>query len=164
MAIPDYQILMLPVLTIAGEGEQRVPTAAQVIADRLGLSEEDREEMLPSGKQRVPHNRVHWAKFYMSKAGLIDNPKRGVFIVSAAGKALLATQPKRIDTEMLKTLPTFAEFNGNSGVSSESDQAVVAATASDARPEEQIDAAHAVLTAALKADFFLTCPTTSSRQ
>lgn len=30
--------------------------------------------MLPSGRQRILHNRIHWAKFYMSKAGLIDQP------------------------------------------------------------------------------------------
>ncbi len=93
MAIPDYQTLMLPVLSIAAKGEARVPAAAQIIADQLGLTDDEREEMLPSGKQRLLHNRVHWAKFYMSKAGLIDSPKRGVFIASAAGQALLATKP-----------------------------------------------------------------------
>lgn len=154
MAIPDYQKLMLPVLSIAAEGETRVPVAAQIIADRLGLTENEREEMLPSGKQRLLHNRVHWAKFYMSKAGLIDSPKRGVFVASSAGKTLLATQPERIDVETLKTFPAFTEFYGQAGTAVEPDQvaAAVAATNSDATPEEQIDAAHAVLTAALKAD------------
>ena len=154
MAIPDYQTLMLPVLTIAAEGEARVPAVARVIADRLGLTEDEREEMLPSGKQRLLHNRVHWAKFYMSKAGLIDSPKRGVFVASPAGMALLATKPDRIDVDTLKTFPAFAEFYGQAGTGVEPDQvaAAVAATNSDATPEEQIDAAHAVLTAALKAD------------
>ncbi len=154
MAIPDYQKLMLPVLSIAADGETRVPEAAQIIADLLGLTEDEREEMLPSGKQRLLHNRVHWAKFYMSKAGLIDSPKRGVFVASSAGKALLATQPKRIDVETLKTFPSFSEFYGQAGTGIKPDlgAAAVAATNSDATPEEQIDAAHAVLAAALKAD------------
>ena len=154
MAIPDYQTLMLPVLTVAAEGETRVPIAAQVIADRQGLTEDEREEVLPSGKQRLLHNRVHWAKFYLTKAGLIDSPKRGVFVASSAGKALLATQPKNIDVETLKTFPAFAEFYGQAGTGTEPDQvaAAVAATNSDATPEEQIDAAQAVLAAALKAD------------
>lgn len=76
---------MSPVLTVAAEGETRVPLAAEKIVDRLGLTEDEREEMPPSGKQRLLHNRVHWAKFYMSKAGLIDSPKRGVFVISSAG-------------------------------------------------------------------------------
>lgn len=154
MAIPDYQTLMLPVLSIAAKGEARVPAAAQIIADQLGLTDDEREEMLPSGKQRLLHNRVHWAKFYMSKAGLIDSPKRGVFIASAAGQALLATKPGHIDVETLKAFPAFAEFYGQTGTSAEPEQvaATMAAANSDATPEEQIDAAHTILTSALKAD------------
>lgn len=154
MPIPDYQTLMLPVLAIAADGEIRVPQAAKLLADRLGLTEAEREEMLPSGKQRLLHNRVHWAKFYMAKAGLIKSPKRGVFVATPAGQALLATKPQRIDVETLKDYPAFAEFYGQTGTSSQPDQiaATVAATNSDATPEEQIDAAHAILTAAIKAD------------
>lgn len=152
MAIPDYQTLMLPVLTIAAEGETRVPLAAEKIADRLGLTEDEREEMLPSGKQRLLHNRVHWAKFYMSKAGLIDSPKRGVFAISPAGRQLLASSPGRIDVETLKRIPAFAEFYSSSTTSTETTLPLATSSVSDATPEEQIDAAHAVLTAALKAD------------
>lgn len=59
MAIPDYQTLMLPVLQVAAEGETRVPLAADVIAHRIGLTEAEREEPLPSGKQKLLHNRIH---------------------------------------------------------------------------------------------------------
>ena len=155
MPIPDYQSLMLPLLGIAAEGETRVPAAAQVIADRLGLSEDEREEMLPSGKQRLLHNRVHWAKFYMTKAGLIESPKRGVFVASSAGRELLATKPARIDVETLKRFPAFVGFYNQSGDdtgSEEQGQAALAVAASEATPEEQIDAAYVVLTKALKAD------------
>lgn len=158
MAIPDYQSLMLPLLGIAAEGETRVPAAAQVIADRLGLSEDEREEMLPSGKQRLLHNRVHWAKFYMAKAGLIDSPKRGVFVASSAGRELLAKKPARIDVETLKRYPAFAAFYNQAGddtVSEEQNHVTFAAAASEATPEEQIDAAHAVLAKALKADLLV---------
>lgn len=143
MAIPDYQTLMLPVLAIAAEGEARVPEAAEKVATRLGLTEEEREQLLPSGKQRLLHNRVHWAKFYMSKAGLIDSPKRGAFVASTAGLALLATRPERLDVETLKTFPAFAEFYGQAGSGAESDHvsAAVAATTSDATPEEQMTCA-----------------------
>lgn len=48
MPIPDYQSLMLPVLRLAANGETRVPEAANKLADQLGLSVEEREEMLPA--------------------------------------------------------------------------------------------------------------------
>jgi len=154
MPIPDYQTLMLPVLQIAAEAETRVPVAAERIADLLRLSEDDREEMLPSGKQRLLHNRVHWAKFYMSKAGLIASPKRGVFIATEAGLALLHTQPAKIDVETLKGYPSFSEFYSQAGKTEEPDQAeaLAGAATSGATPEEQIDAASSLLNSALKAD------------
>lgn len=145
---------MLPVLTVAVEGETRVPIAAKLIADRLGLSEQDREERLPSGTQRILHNRIHWAKFYLGKAGLIESPRRGVFVATLAGKAALERWPDRIDVEVLKNFPAFVEFYSaaaNSGTASEG-RATSASAASTTTPEEQIDAAHSVLNSALKAD------------
>jgi len=77
-----------------------------------------------------------------------------VFVASPAGLALLASKPERIDVETLNTFPAFGEFYGQAGSGAELDQvsAAVAATNSDATPEEQIDAAHTVLTAALRAE------------
>lgn len=155
MAIPDYQTLMLPVLRIAANGPIRVPEAAELVAQQLALTDAEREELLPSGKQRLLHNRVHWAKFYMTKAGLIASPKRGVFAASENSKALLATNPIKIDVNTLKQIPEFAEYYiqySHSSASPDISDAVTAASDSEATPEEQIDAAHALLTKALKAD------------
>jgi restriction system protein len=154
MAIPNYQALMLPVLQEAALGETRVPAAADRIAKSLGLSDAEREEMLPSGKQRVLHNRLHWAKFYMTRAGLIVSPARGKFVASAVGKDLLATKPIAIDVETLKGYSAFADWYSKTDVETglAESQATKAAAASEVTPEEQIDAANAVLHSALKAD------------
>ena len=154
LPIPDYQTLMLPVLQLAAEGETRVPHVADKLADALSLTEAEREELLPSGRQRILHNRIHWAKFYMGKAGLIDSPTRGKFVASEAGKALLSTSPGTIDVERLKTYPAFLEFYSKSGNNAgpEETPAAKAAATSEITPEEQIDAAYGVLHAALKAD------------
>ncbi|WP_313595003.1 restriction endonuclease [Agrobacterium tumefaciens] len=157
MAIPDYQSLMLPVLRLAADGETRVPDAAEKLADQLGLSVAEREEMLPSGRQRIFHNRINWAKFYMTKAGLIDSPARGRFVASHAGRALLATNPAGINVDTLKTYPAFAEFYASSTSGAGTEAASAGAGESidvttSATPEEQIDAAQAVLHQALKTD------------
>jgi restriction system protein len=68
MSIPDYQTLMLPVLRAAAGGETRVPEVEEKIAKQFELSQGEREQLLPSGKQRLLHNRIHWAKFYLQKA------------------------------------------------------------------------------------------------
>jgi len=77
MPIPDYQALMLPVLRLAAEVETRVPDVEDKLADLFGLTQEERDQPLPSGRQKVLHNRIHWAKFYLMKAGLVEFPKRG---------------------------------------------------------------------------------------
>lgn len=145
---------MLPVLKVAAEGETRVPIASDKIAQMLGLSPDEQEELLPSGKQKLLHNRIHWAKFYLVKAGLINNPRRGVFIASKLGEDLLSSSPSSIDLALLKTYPAFTEFyssaSGGSLVTSSSDD--FAAPSFTITPEEQIDAAQSTITAALKAD------------
>jgi len=72
MAIPDYQSLMVPVLKLASDGsEHRMSDVVESLATQLKLTESEREELLPSGKQPVFNNRVHWAKTYLVKAKLL---------------------------------------------------------------------------------------------
>lgn len=153
MPIPSYETLMLPVLRLAAAEETRVPQAASVIADSLKLSESERDELLPSGKQRILHNRIHWAKFYMSKAGLIESPKRGLFKATELGRQLLATNPATITTQVLKSYPAFIEFYQNDATQPKSTAEAQTITALPSMtPEEQIDTAQALLHAALRSD------------
>ncbi len=89
----------------------------------------------------------------MSKAGLIDSPSCGRFTASDAGKALLQSNPPAIDVDVLMRYPAFVQFYKANGASS-SDQTSAAKASADnpATPEEQIDAAQAILHAALKTD------------
>ena len=67
------------------------------------------------------NNRIHWAKFYMVKAGLIDQPRRGRFIASDKGRALLAHNPSTIDVDTLLEYPAFHDFyrGGHSDIQDE---------------------------------------------
>lgn len=156
VAIPDYQTLMLPVLRLAAAGETRVPDAAEKIAEEFVLLPEEREQMLPSGRQRVLHNRIHWAKFYMTRAGLIDTPRRGRFVASGAGRTLLASNPPRIDVKLLLQIPEFREFyksQGEAEVTEPNSEVMLEAAVEGVQtPEEQIEAAHEALEAALRSD------------
>jgi len=154
MVIPDYQKLMLPVLKVAALGEATVPHAAELVADELGLNAQEREIMLPSGKQRLLHNRIHWAKFYMVKAGLITIPRRGIFIANQKGRDLLATGPASIDVDLLKTFPEFLAFYTATAQNSADRSAKGVSSSSDitATPEEQIDSARRILSSTLRAE------------
>jgi restriction system protein len=71
MTIPDYQSLMLPVLFAASKGEARIGDVVDRLANDLALTDEERAQLLPSGRQALFANRVHWAKTYLNKAGLV---------------------------------------------------------------------------------------------
>ncbi len=149
--IPDYQSLMLPVLEVAAKCETSVPLTEADIAARLGLSDAEREELLPSGKQRVLHNRIHWAKFYLTKAGFLESPRRGRFVITAAGRKLLSNPPARLDTQYLLSVPAFREFY-RSGEADELSEAVPQVTPPTSTPEEVVEAAYNATQAALRAE------------
>jgi restriction system protein len=143
MSIPDYQALMLPLLKRAALGEVRVLEAEKQLGEEFRLTPEERGQLLPSGKQRILHNRAHWAKFYLRKAGLVNFPRRGTFVATDAGRVLLARNPSKIDVNLLRQYPSFEEFyRGEHSDTEEAAATSVAPTAqSTSTPEEQIEKA-----------------------
>jgi restriction system protein len=150
MAIPDYQSLMLPVLRHAASGETRVPDVAEKIAKEFSLTEEEQNQLLPSGRQHLLNNRIHWAKFYMVKAGLIEQPRRGRFVASDAGRQLLARNPAAINVDTLLEYPSFRDFYQRERPEVREDVPSTSAASADETPEEQIEAAHLTLHSSLR--------------
>ncbi len=116
MTIPDFQTLMLPVLRSSAMGEVKISDVVQSLADKFELTEEERSELLPSGKQTTFANRVHWAKSYLGKAGLVELTRRAHFQITNRGREILANPPARIDIRFLEQFPEFVQFReaGNS--------------------------------------------------
>lgn len=66
MAIPDYQSCMLPLLRFYGDGKEHVfRDAIETLAKSFRLTDDEIQELLPSGQQAVFNNRVGWARAYM---------------------------------------------------------------------------------------------------
>src|SRR5690349_18675877 len=110
MAIPDYQTLMRPVLRLAAERERPIRECVDLVADEFALSAEERETLLPSGKQTTLANRVHWAVTYMVNADLLHRPRQGVIAATDRGRTVLAQYPERIDNDVLGRFAEFPEF------------------------------------------------------
>jgi restriction system protein len=111
MTIPDYQSLMRPLLAFGSDGsEKNINDAIKGIADQLKLTDDERHQLLPSGKQAIFANRVHWARTYLDKAGAIKRTRRSHFEITDRGKQLLADNPERIDVKVLKKFPEFIAF------------------------------------------------------
>lgn len=112
MAVPDYQSVMLPLLKFAEERKAEISTddSVEALATRLGLTDDDLKEMLPSGLQRTFVNRVGWAATYMKKAGLLAPTRRGYYRITPQGQELLQKKPTTINVKLLKQYPEFLEF------------------------------------------------------
>ena len=111
MAIPDYQSIMLPLLKLAGDRkEHSLREAIEALADEFDLADEERKELLPSGRQATFNNRVGWARTYMKKAGLLESTRRGYFRITKRGLDILKENPEDINVAFLRQFPEFVEF------------------------------------------------------
>lgn len=110
MAISDFQSLMLPVLQRSATGEAQIGDVVEKLADKFNLTDEERSTLLPSGRQTTFANRVHWAKNYLGKAGLVELTGRGRFRITKDGERVLSAPPKRIDIKFLEKFPQFRNF------------------------------------------------------
>lgn len=151
MAIPSFQMLMLPVLRASASGEVKISDVVDLLANQMGLTDSELSELLPSGKQTTFANRVNWAKSYLGKAGLIDLTRRGYFVISDRGRTVLASPPPSINIKFLETFPEFKLFRETG------DQAADVASASvanlkDMTPDEIIRSAHGELDKSLSAE------------
>lgn len=154
MAIPDYQTVMLPVLRAAADGEVRVSDTVEKLAGEFGLTEDERAELLPSGRQPVIYNRVQWAKTYLTRAGLLKATRRGHFEITDRGKNALAEHPQKIDNNYLMQFEEFIEFRQRSLGSKDKDEAGGTSTAlpDDQTPDEIMRAAHRNIDGALRTE------------
>jgi restriction system protein len=154
MAIPDFQTLMLPVLkTAASGGEVRIGDVVDQLADAFALTDEERAHLLPSsGRQTTFANRVHWAKSYLNKAGLVDLTRRAHFRITSVGRDVLKSPPERITIRFLEQFPSFKSFrDGEDGTAEASDiaEVVLPVAESPLTPDEVMRQAHERIEASL---------------
>lgn len=111
MAVPDFQTLMLPLLKLAGDGQQHVfAEAVESLGQEFQLSDDDRTQLLKSGQTRF-YNRVGWTTTYLKKAGLLQAVGPGRFQLTDRGRELLTSPPAAIDIAFLESrFPEMSEF------------------------------------------------------
>jgi restriction system protein len=152
MPIPDFQSTMRPILATVDDGTaMALSELRERIANEFQLSEEERSERLPSGKQTVINNRVGWARTYLNKAGLLSIPTKGMVQITERGREALNNGPARITVSWLKQYPEFALFHATSPADS-SGPALQSEPVEQATPDEQLAAAHQALTQSLADD------------
>jgi restriction system protein len=109
--IPSYQEALLPFLRILSDGnEHAIKEVTEKISIEFNLTEDEKNQLVPSGQFTLIRGRVGWARTYLKMAGLITYVKRGVSKITERGKSVLETNLDKIDSDYLKQFPEFIEY------------------------------------------------------
>jgi len=113
MSIPKYDEMYKQFLTVLADGSEynteEVRTKMKAI---IKLSDDELNELIPSGVQPVFFNRVGWTMSYLKMAGLIKSPKRGIYKITDSGLSLLKSG-RKIDNDVLMEYESFRNFIDN---------------------------------------------------
>lgn len=138
MAIPDFQTLMRPLLQHFSDGSDHSnQETVSVLADEFHLSDEERSQLLPSGKQSVFTNRIAWAKSHLKQAGLIESPRWGVYRIPKRGLTFLRETKGPINIKVLSQFPEYQKFR--SSKPAEADVIEESASGNEMTPEEHME-------------------------
>ncbi|MFI3249866.1 MAG: restriction endonuclease [Eubacteriales bacterium] len=138
MAILGFQSFMLPILKFFSDGvEHSLKETNQYIENYFSLTEEEKQELLPSGRMKVVYNRTCWAITYLKSANLLVSEKRGRYSITERGKELLKSPPDEITIRFL--LDTYPDFDQNKKGKSEKPVVQESEELQNLSPEEIID-------------------------
>lgn len=154
MPIPDYQSIFKPLLKLAGdEKEHSVKEAHDKLAEEFGLTEDEINVLVPSGKVRLFYDRLAWAKTYLKKAGLLEDIRRGVFKITKRGLEVFKEDPPNLNAKYLKKFPEFLEFHSGKPISGVDTGTEPPPEDDDGQtPEEQLDQSYQKIKSALASD------------
>lgn len=142
---------MLPVLRVAAvkNEEVRISDVIAKLAEDFALTSDELSQLLASGRQTTFANRVHWAKSYLGKAGLVELTKRAYFRITVLGREVLTSPPERIDIKFLNQFPGFQKFRDAEEEEGDVASPRVSDNATTLTPDEAMRSAHRQLEVAL---------------
>jgi restriction system protein len=101
VGMPTWEGFLVPVLQVLADGQQRGRREmSHLVAEHVGLTEEQRAELLESGQPKAD-NRVGWALSGLAWSGAIERPRKGQYVIAERGRALLQQHPEGLTNRML---------------------------------------------------------------
>jgi restriction system protein len=143
MPIPGFQEFFLPALKVFADDQLHGSAdIATEIAKQFNLSDDDKKEMLPSGKQSRFVNRIAWTIVHLRRAAIIESISRGQYRITERGKQVVASGASRLDVKYLMRFPEYKQFRDRKD-DEEGDSANVTSTsvvsAQDQTPTEKLE-------------------------
>lgn len=107
MPAPTWDQYMIPSLHVLVDGQmRRTREIVARAADLLQLSETDRAVLIPSGQEQWK-NRGNWALSYLARAGAVERPSRGRYVITEVGRGLLEAHPNGMTEKDLRSVPGY---------------------------------------------------------
>jgi len=134
---------MWPLLQVLTDQQERsIAECRQLLASHFSLTAEESALMLPSGRTPVFNSRVHWAKTYLEKAGVLQATARGWVKITERGLALAAEPREALSSKDLDRYPEFQQWreaSRNVSRSREQSDGAEPLEAVDLPPDESLD-------------------------
>ena len=161
--IPDYQSIMLPLLELAQDGEtHELQSATQFIAQTFGVTDDERRQLLPSDTSTVFRNRIGWAITHLTKANLLERPRRASIRITERGRQVLGQGHAEISVKLLDQYEEYASWRQPVRPRpGPADLPEPEPEPPEGTPQESLDAAYSVLRRNLATDLLenvMACP------
>ncbi|MBE8714366.1 restriction endonuclease [Sphingobacterium hungaricum] len=120
MPLPKHDELRIPIMTLLNtNGVMKLRDFVEPLAKHFKLTDDEVNEMYPSGNGHVFYDRISWALSYLNMSGLLNKPKRGIYDINEKGKDILKS-PELIDSYIETELKTREPIRGKNktGISS----------------------------------------------
>jgi len=82
-----YFPMVLDALRSTDPAAMKPPEVVAWIRARTDVSAGDLTRVVENGRQTIFENDVHWARFYLVKAGLLEKGERGIWSLTSEGRA-----------------------------------------------------------------------------
>lgn len=103
--LQSWEEFMIPILRVMNDGEVRHSRELEPLVARIAnLSDEQKQLMLPSGRQLTYQNRIGWGTSYLTKVGALTRVKRAHYQMTGAGKYLLNRYPSGVTVKQVAEL------------------------------------------------------------
>ena len=147
--IPKYNEMYNEVLSVLSKGEEvKFKDLVEEVSDILKLTPEQRLERAQNQKASVIYYRLGWTKTYLTKAGLVDIVRKGVYKITDEGLKVINSNIE-VDNSFLMKYQSFVDFVSPTLVENEN---IVEEKVNEDTPHESIEKAIRLINSRLSSE------------
>ena len=111
ITVAKFYEMMKPILNMLEDGGYfKSKQICELMNQQFPLTNEEIERKLERGRKPDVSEDVQWALLYLTRAGLLNNPNRGIYAITDEGLKVLSENPDIIDASYLSKYESFRTF------------------------------------------------------